>query len=153
MKKFNFTGLACIDSELSRRCMEQIARLPEMVGTGDSDDVYEYLFGDVSENVRSYGYANKLLGELGVFNCINLVLVYERERYQVVGVKFDQVDVARKCVCIFGEVLLVKSERYRKCLGEPVSKRDLRKIEAELQVYLEGLTEDFSNVVFDEYGV
>lgn len=149
MKKFDFTGLAGIDSELSRLCMEQIARLPEMVGKGD---LLARLFND-DVLISSYDYANKAMDELGVFNCINLVLAYDREVYQHVGIQFEEVQVATMCVYVFGEVLLNKSPHYKKMESNTFSKQDLQKIEAELQVYLESLTEDFSNVVFTEYGV
>lgn len=149
MKKFNFTGLACIDSELSRLCMEQIARLPEMVG---KEDLHARLYND-NDLIRSYGFADKVLDELGVFNCVNLVLAYDREAYQSVGVQLNAPQVARMCVYIFGAVLLDKSPHYKKMESETFSKRDLQKIEAELQVYLESLKDDFSNVVFDEYGI
>lgn len=152
MKKFDFKGLACIDSELSRLCMEQIARLPEMVG---EMDIIERLFAfDDDPIITSYDYADKVLDELGTFNCVNLVLAYGKQNF---GYKVDRLDaplVANICVRIFGRELLYMSAYYRE---EPCrvyyTKRDLQKIEAELQVYLESLTEDFSNVVFDEYGV
>lgn len=63
MKKFNFTGLACIDSELSRLCMEQIARLPEMVG---EIDIIEPLFNFRGDPIiTSCDYADKVLDEFG----------------------------------------------------------------------------------------
>lgn len=152
MKKFDFNGLACVDSELSRLCMEQIARLPKMLGEIDIVGPLFDFEGD--QLITSYGYADKVLDELGTFNCVNLVLAYSKQYF---GYKVDKLDapfVANTCVRIFGRTLLDKSAYFKE---EPIrvyyTRRDLQKIEAELQVYLESLTEDFSNVVFDEYGV
>lgn len=152
MKKFNFKGLVCIDSELSRLCMEQIARLPEMVGKERIDDI---LFGFWGEPlVTSYDYADKALDELGVFNCVNLVLAYSRNTFGKYKVdRLDAPQTVNTCVRIFGRCLLEKSATYKARKMQDYGKRPLQKIEAELQVYLESLTEDFSNVVFDEYGV
>lgn len=152
MKKFNFTGLAGIDSELSRLCMEQIARLPEQV---EVFDLMGALFDFENEPIiTSYDYANKALDELGVFNCVSLIQAYSERHYDYKVRRLNAPLVANACVHIFGKTLLYKSAYFRE---EPCrvyyTEHDLQKIEAELQVYLESLTEDFSNVVFDEYGI
>lgn len=152
MKKFDFTGLAGIDSGLSRLCMEQIAHLPEMVG---EIDIMETLFDFEGDPIiTSYDYADKVLEELGTFNCVNLVLAYSKRYFGYEVNKLDACFVANICIRIFGRELLYKSAYYREeACRIYYTEQDLQKIEAELQAYLEGLTEDFSNVVFDEFGV
>lgn len=81
-------------------------------------------------------------------------MAYSERHYTFKVSRLNATLVANTSVRIFGRTLLYKSAYFRK---DPCrvyyTKRDLQKIEAELQVYLESLTEDFSNVVFDEYVV
>lgn len=142
MKKFNFENLAGVDSELSLLCVKSIQTVLDQLRKGES-------VGEGGLPVTSYTYADKILDELGVFNCINLILsVYPGATFK----KLDSVKVANACVFIFGEVLESKSPHYQNN-PDALSPSDCDIVESELQTYLESLTEDFSNVVFDEYEV
>lgn len=142
MKKFNFENLAGVDSELTLICVQSIRTTLDRLRKGDF-----VTQGELA--VTSYGYADKILDELGVFNCINLILaVYNGNHFK----KLDSVNVANACIVIFGDVLGSKSPHYQNNLNA-LSPLDCDIVEAELQTYLESLTEDFSNVVFDEYDI
>lgn len=142
MKKFNFENLAGVDSELSLICVRSIQNTLDHLRKGEFVEQGELA-------ITSYAYADKILDELGVFNCINLILtVYKDSPLK----KLDSVKVANACAVVFGEVLASKSPHYQNN-QDALSPLDCDIAEAELQTYLESLTEDFSNVVFDEYGV
>lgn len=148
MKKFNFENLAGVNSELSLICVQSIQTTLDRLRKGDFVDKVDFVEQE-DFAITYYGYADKIVNELGVFNCINLILAaYNGSRFK----KFDSVNVANACAVIFGVVLVSKSQHYQSNQNS-LSPLDCDFVEDELQTYLESLTEDFSNVVFDEYGV
>lgn len=142
MKKFNFVGLPANGSELSRCLFEQFGELHTV---NDPKYVLEELL-DNGDVITNWEYAERLLAELGTFNCINLVLSYDREQYTGQDIWMNPVSIANQCLYISAVVLLSKTSASDNDLT-------LAELESELQHYLETLTSDFSNVVFDEYGI
>lgn len=94
--------------------------------------------------------------DLGVWDCIKLVINYEEDHFGEVFTEIEAFKVANMVNYIAGYVLLGKSEHLRSgAWSRFLAKRDAAKIQKEMRAYIEGLTnwEEFWTEVCDEYKV
>ena len=94
--------------------------------------------------------------DLGVWDCINLVVNYEKWNFGELGTKIEAFTIANMVNYILGYHLLGKSEHLRnEAWDDYLSEEDLEAIQAELRAYIEGLSAwtDFWAEVCEEYNV
>lgn len=152
MKEFNFVGMAACGCGLSETVLNTLERLPDMVGKYGCD-VHSLLYNGY-QNYMSYDAAEVDLDEVGTFNCVKCVVKYQNDNYGQVSNDIDACKVADLMVYIMGECLLRKSEHLQnECWDRELTEDDVAIITDELQTYLEGLSDDLTNVAFDEVGV
>lgn len=149
MKKFNFKHLDCNDSGLSKTVLECLASLSDQVGEYGGD-LHSGLFnsGDV---YIYYAEAVKDLDELDTWSVIDKVITYHN--YNFGEFKPNSIDpcyFANMMIYIIGEELLAHSEHLNnECWDREMTKEDLAIIEDELQIYLENLTKDLTEIAFE----
>lgn len=149
MKKFNFEKLACNDSGLSETVLLCLERLSDQAGVYGGDLHYQ-LFNSDQEYIF-YASAEEDLDEIGLWACIDKVISYHNDNFG--EFKPDSTNpcyFANMMVYIIGNELLQHSTHLNnECWGRELTDEDLAIIEDELQLYLEGLTDDLTEVVFD----
>lgn len=95
--------------------------------------------------------------DLGVWDCINLVVNYEKWHYGEVSTEMSAFKVANMVNYILGYHLLGKSEHLTKsdAWDNYLTEEDLEVIQSELRAYIESLRDwtDFWTEVCDEYDV
>lgn len=95
--------------------------------------------------------------DLGVWDCINLVVNYEKFHFGEVYTKIEPFKVANMVNYIAGYHLLGKSEHLTQsdAWGRELTLYDKMKIQTELRAYIEELSDwtDFWTAVCDEYKV
>lgn len=149
MKKFNFKNLACNDSGLSGTVLSCLEVLSDKDGIYGGD-LHNELF-NTSEEYIYYADAEKDLAEVGIWAMIEKVVSYHNDNFG--EFKPDSINpcyFTNMMVYIIGEELLRHSEHLNKeCWDRELTDEDLVIIEDELQSYLEGLTDDLTEIVFD----
>ena len=119
-------------------------------------DVHNYLF-----NRDHYTYyhavAESDTNDLGVWDCINLVVNYEKFNFGEVNTELTAFKVANMVNYILGYHLLGKSEHLTqgKAWDRELTTKDRLKIRTELRAYIKGLVnwQQFWEEVLKEYDV
>lgn len=153
MTKFNSeTILGAYESGIARKVIDRLANsLSDCVGVYGCD-LHSRLFNDEPLYVW-HGDAIDDLNELGVFNCIRLVREYEQSNFGEFYTAIEPSKIANMVCYIVGEFINESSHLTNHCWNERLTEKDLETIADELQVYLESLAEDLSNVAFDEWEI
>ena len=153
MKKFNLeTILGAYESGISRKVIDRLANsLSDCEGVYGCD-LHSRLFNEELLYIMP-GEAAEDLGNIGVFNCIRLVREYEQSNFGEFSTEIEPSKIANMVCYIVGEFINKSNHLTNNCWDDKLTEKDLELIEDELQVYLESLAEDLSNVAFDEWGI
>lgn len=149
MKKFNFKNLACNDSGLSETVLACLATLSDKVGEYGGD-LHSILFNEDTTYIY-YEDAETDLDELGTWAVIRKVIDYHNDNFgEFKPNSIDPYYFANMMVYIIGEELLRHSDHLNnECWDREMTEEDLAIIEDELQTYLESLTKDLTEIVFE----
>lgn len=153
MKKFNLeTILEAYESGIARKVIDRLANsLSDCEGVFGCD-LHSRLFNE-ERLYTTPGEAAEDLGNIGVFNCIRLVREYEQSNFGEFNTEIEPSKIANMVCYIVGEFIYKSNHLTNNCWDDKLTEKDLEIIEDELQVYLESLAEDLSNVAFGEWGV
>lgn len=153
MKKFNVeTILEAYKSGIARKVIDRLANsLSDCAGVYGCD-LHSRLFNEEPLYIMP-GEAIDDLNALGVFNCIRLVREYEQSNFGEFYTAVEPTRIANMVCYIVGEFINQSDHLTDHCWNDKLTAKDLEVIEDELQVYLESLAEDLSNVAFDEWGI
>ena len=155
MKKFNLeTILGAYESGISRKVIDRLANsLSDCEGVFGCD-LHSRLFNEERLYTTPGEAAKEDLENTGVFDCIRLVREYERSNFGEFNTEIEPPKIANMVGYIVGEFIINKSNHLtNNCWDDKLTEKDLEIIEDELQVYLESLDEDLSNVAFGEWGI
>lgn len=118
-------------------------------------DVHRHLFN--SEPYTTWiPQTERDTDDLGVWDCVRLVLNYEKWHFGEVVTEMSPFNVANMANYILGDHLLGKSEYLQNEVWyEDLTEEGIEAIQAELRAYIEGLTDwlDFWDDVRKEYDV
>lgn len=153
MKTFDLETISkAYDSGISKKVIDQLVnRLSGCEGVYGCD-LHSRLFNEEQLYIMVVETETDL-EELGVFNCIRLVNEYEKFHFGEFNTEIEPCKIANMVCYIMGEFIYKSKHLTDKCWDDELTEKDLKIIENELQIYLESLDEDLSNVAFDEWGV
>lgn len=153
MKTFNLETISkAYDSGMAQKVIDRLFnQLADCEGVYGCD-LHSRLFNEEQLYIM-VAEAEGDLEELGVFNCICLVKEYEKFHFGEFNTEIEPCKIANMVCYIMGEFINNSEHLTNKCWDDKLTEKDLEIIEDELQVYLESLDEDLSNVAFDEWGV
>ena len=153
----NLVQIEAVENKLIRNVLATCWNFAEEVEarTDYGSDVHHHLFN--SEHYTTCTTQTKQDTEcLGVWDCIKLVINYEKRNFGEIYTNMDAFTVANMVNFIAGYILLGKSEHL---MGEAWDREltlyDKMEIQTELRAYIEELSDwtDFWAEVCDEYDV
>ena len=154
----NLQQIEAIENKLIRNVLATCWNFAEEVEdyTEYGCDVHHHLFN--SEHYTTWiPQTEQDTADLGVWDCIKLVLNYEEWNFGEISTNMDAFTVANMVNYIAGYVLLGKSEHLTQsdALDRGLTLYDKMEIQTELRAYIEGLRDwtDFWQEVCDEYDV
>lgn len=154
----NFEQITAIENQLIRNVLATSWNFVEAVEdcTECGCDVHHHLFNS-SYYTTWIPQIEADTADLGVWDCIKLVINYEKYNFGEIFTKMDAFAVGNMVNYIAGYVLLGKSEHLTEsdAWERELTTKDKIKIQTELRAYIKGLTDwaDFWTEVCDEYDV
>ena len=154
----NLQQIEAIENELIRNVLATCWNFAEEVEdcTEHGCDVHHHLFN--SEHYTTFNAQTEAdTANLGVWDCIKLVINYEKWNFGEISTNMDAFAVANMVNYILGIVLLGKSEHLTQsnAWDRELTAEDKMKIQAELRAYIEELSDwtDFWAEVCEKYNV
>ena len=154
----NLQQIEAIENKLIRNVFATCWNFAEEVEdcTAYGCDVHHHLFN--SEHYTTWiPQTEQDTADLGVWDCIKLVINYEKWNFGKIYTNMDAFTVAKMVNYIAGDHLLGKSEHLTQsdAWGRELTTKDRVKIQTELRAYIRGLSDwtEFWTEVCDGYDV
>jgi len=154
----NLEQIEVIENKLIRNVLATCWNFAEEVEDCDyfGCDVDSYLFNSEHYTTR-IPQTEQDTADLGVWDCVKLVINYEKDNFGEVFTEMSAFKVANMVNYILGYHLLGKSEHLiaSDAWGRELTLYDKMEIQKELRTYIKGLSDwtDFWEEVCDEYNV
>jgi len=153
----NLQQIEAIENELIRNVLTTCWNISEEMDGREvyGSDLHHYLFNS-EYYTASIWQTEQDTANLDAWDCIKLVINYEKCNFGEVFTEMSAFPVANMVNYIAGYVLLGKSEHLRgEAWDEYLTGADLEEIQKELRTYIKGLSDwtDFWEEVCDEYNV